>query len=163
MADQGDQLALATGRDPQDAKAILGALVDPTRAGGLRGGDRWQRLLGAVAADRRGGARAGRRTSTTAAKRSPSTRRVPAIGNALSTPRTSKGSAGSGRAECDRVIWVIWSAINGCPVLAEVPRCAGLIGAHQPAVTGDIGGQNGGKLAGRAHGPSGPAWFNEAA
>src|SRR6266536_5727779 len=30
MADQGDQLALATGLDPQDAKAILGVLVsDP--------------------------------------------------------------------------------------------------------------------------------------
>ncbi len=27
MADQGDQLALATGLDPQDAKAILGVLV----------------------------------------------------------------------------------------------------------------------------------------
>jgi hypothetical protein len=27
MADQGDQLALATGLNPQDAKAILGVLV----------------------------------------------------------------------------------------------------------------------------------------
>src|SRR5439155_20554221 len=48
--------------------------------------------------------------------------------------------------------------IDGGTVLAESPRCTRLIGAHQPAVTGDIGGQDGGKLVGRAHGPSGAAW-----
>ncbi len=52
-----------------------------------------RRILSGLASARRCArrSRAGRCTSTTAAKRSPSTRRVPAIGNALSTPRTSKG------------------------------------------------------------------------
>jgi len=54
------------------------------------------------------------------------------------------------------------NGINGCPVLVEGPRYTRLIVTHQPAVTGDIGGQDGGKLAGHAHGPSGPAWSNAA-
>src|SRR6266536_1623511 len=34
----------------------------------------------------------------------------------------------------------------------------GLVNAHQPAVAGDIGGQNGSKPARRVHGPSRSAW-----
>jgi len=44
--------------------------------------------------------------------------------------------------------------IDGGPVLAKGLGRAGLVNAHQPAVSGYIGGQDGGKLAWRVHAPS---------
>jgi len=46
--------------------------------------------------------------------------------------------------------------------LAEALERAFLIQAGQPGVSRHIGGQDGGKLARRAHGTSGPAWSNAA-